>query len=647
MPADIVMRFLRQHEARMEVLLEEQLVELRETFRASAVKTTFQAPSEAWSLPEVLPPKKPSPLKTGASRPSAESRAESMAVKVEPSYLPGIASTDVNTAMYVGYTQDAQRSVDKDRAFTPVLPGVAHDAHVNLNSGPTKSVATSYGKVSQTTTTSHDDEDEEDDHETRTAAGSASKAAIRIASRRTRITTQNDKKLRIKSHAEQTQLTNQATAWRSHTTGRKHHTTAIQLWIWRLTLSRIFESVVMFLILSNCVVIGLSVDHGMRNKTPSRPLTLTVLEACFAACFAIELAVRWSAQGAWFFATESKQFSWNVFDATVALCGVLDQALQVVASESRAAITIRVTRIFRLVRVLRIIRAVRFSQGLRILVVGVWASLQSLVWALLLLFVVAFIVGASLMELIVAEFASQEVSLETEHELMRYFGKLGRTVLSLYQSVTGGLDWSSAVEPLLDLNIFLGCVYVLYTAIAVLCVLNIVTGLSVENAKRVSQQDQTQFLVDHGVSRKRWLQEVKELFHRMADADTQKLHKEGFMLAVEDLQVQAYFKKLGIDVEHEAAMGLFDLLDFREDGVVDLDEFSLGVQMLHGSARSIDMARVRYTLGRVSDQLAELKVRMDGGRGSHRRGKCSGRQDDGDAAETHRTDYPDMEIIDS
>merc|ERR1712151_1492738 len=104
-------------------------------------------------------------------------------------------------------------------------------------------------------------------------------------------------------------------------------------------------------------------------------------------------------------------------------------------------------------------------------------------------------------------------------------------------------------------------------------------------------------------SRKEWLDEVKTLFFRVADPSTNRLDRQTFVEHLGDMRVQINFKRLGIEVEQENAGGLFEMLDLQGDGFADLDEFALGIQMLHGSARSIDMARLRFLVMGLDKQM--------------------------------------------
>jgi hypothetical protein len=64
-----------------------------------------------------------------------------------------------------------------------------------------------------------------------------------------------------------------------------------------------------------------------------------------------------------------------------------------------------------------------------------------------------------------------------------YFGSLSRTMLSLFQCITSGLDWEIVAQPLWDdVSPVHAVLFSLYIAFAVLALLNVITGVFVESA---------------------------------------------------------------------------------------------------------------------------------------------------------------------
>lgn len=368
---------------------------------------------------------------------------------------------------------------------------------------------------------------------------------------------------------------------------------------------RYFEHICVSVIVANSVTIGAQADWAVKHSFDEVPMIFAVLDLTFSMLFFLELLVRFTAEGAVFLSRNNKSFGWNCFDCLVVLTALVDQLMQTWTS-TPGVLAMRLMRLIRIARVLRVIRVFRFFQDLRVMLAGIMASVRSLAWALLLSGILAFIVGVCIMDFVAEELRRPNVDATLKEQLLAYYSSLLHTLFCMYQAVTNGLDWRDMTDPLITIQPLLGVLFSAYIAIAVLCVLNVITGLFVENAKRLSQQDETQFIMETVQTRKIWLEEVKSLFARVADPMTMQLDVQSFVEHVGDMRVQVTFKKLGIEVEQDNAAGLFELLDLRGDGFVDLDEFALGVQMLHGSARSIDMARLRYLMGNLEKQVTGL-----------------------------------------
>merc|ERR1719188_2098002 len=90
-----------------------------------------------------------------------------------------------------------------------------------------------------------------------------------------------------------------------------------------------------------------------------------------------------------------------------------------------------------------------------------------------------------------------------------------------------------------------------------------------------------------------------------------------FIEQVKDFRIQALFHRLGLEIEAEYLPGLFALLDFNGNGKVDIDEFAMGIQMLHGPAKSIDLAHVRHVQFTMKKQLDQILGILTGSGASH------------------------------
>merc|ERR1712151_940356 len=107
--------------------------------------------------------------------------------------------------------------------------------------------------------------------------------------------------------------------------------------------------------------------------------------------------------------------------------------------------------------------------------------------------------------------------------------------------------------------------------------------------------------------RERRKQLIQDIFEG-ADQDGSGLVTwDAFVPLCQDIRIQTYFQELGIEVQKDSLEGLFNLLDFDNDGSIHYEEFVLGVNQLHGTARSIEIARLKHDVKHVIRQLAGLE----------------------------------------
>merc|ERR1712007_371253 len=74
-----------------------------------------------------------------------------------------------------------------------------------------------------------------------------------------------------------------------------------------------------------------------------------------------------------------------------------------------------------------------------------------------------------------------------EARIDRYFGSVIDTMITLFLSITGGLDWGEAVEPLRG-SVMYG-VWILYIVMSQFAVLNVVTSVFVESVLASAKSD--------------------------------------------------------------------------------------------------------------------------------------------------------------
>eukprot|EP00930_Biecheleria_cincta_P049809 TRINITY_DN3500_c0_g1_i1.p1 TRINITY_DN3500_c0_g1~~TRINITY_DN3500_c0_g1_i1.p1 ORF type:complete len:584 (+),score=109.85 TRINITY_DN3500_c0_g1_i1:334-2085(+) len=374
-----------------------------------------------------------------------------------------------------------------------------------------------------------------------------------------------------------------------------------------------FEGASVTLIFINAFMIGAEINWELEN--PSLPLdsTFKVTNIIFVVAFTLELCLRIIAKGLSFCDPRADSFYWHMFDSILVFVSLIEEAIAGMGADINMSV-LRLFRTLRLMRSFRIIRVVQAFRDLRLMMRGIMNSLKPLMWAGGLLLSIMYLVAICLLQFVSEEIKEKTVDAsagtldeKTYSDLKDQFGSVFRAIFTLYLCITGGLDWGDAATPIMALNPGLGILFLTYIAFAVLCVLNIITGVFVENATRMSAQDDEMVLMEQMEARKTWMREVQDLFNLADSNNSGKITADDFNAQVQDVRLQAWFQKLGIQLEAYSANGLFELLDFDGDGELDIDEFLTSVQSVHGTARSIDVARIQNDVRKMSSDLSDLK----------------------------------------
>jgi len=190
-----------------------------------------------------------------------------------------------------------------------------------------------------------------------------------------------------------------------------------------------------------------------------------------------------------------------------------------------------------------------------------------------------------------------------------YYRSLLDTVLYLFMSISGGIDWQMMAVPLLDVHPILMCVFMMYIFFMVLGVLNVVVGIFVEKAKNKAERDR-EMLTEKGLEHERAVvQRLRDIFNEADSDGDNAVSWEDFSDYIADSQVAAFFNSLGLDVH--VAQALFVLLDVTGSNEVNIDEFVHGCLRLRGDARSIDVNMLLYQGEKLQRQLMDHMSSMD------------------------------------
>jgi len=342
-----------------------------------------------------------------------------------------------------------------------------------------------------------------------------------------------------------------------------------------------FESAICLILALDAAALGIETEYD-------RPAIFRTVNLIFCVTYFIELCMRIIVHGRLYLGAGGG-WKWNVFDTAVIATQIVHECLIAFAGTrtfARPISNVSLLRMLRFARLLRVMRALHVFHSfrqIRSMVDSITASLKTMGAAMIPIIYLVYAFGVYVTAF-VTDLARERPELHENRELAGYFGSLPKSLMSLFQAVTGGIDWNDLLKPLMAVSPYLGLVLVLYIAFMVIAVLNVVTGFFVDSAMCAVARAKDVELGD----------QMRAIFEKSVRGGraSQMLSWDEFRGLLEDPHMANCLHVLGIDPSE--AKGLFTLLDTDSSGEIDAEEFVLGALRLKGNAKAVDLATLMY-----------------------------------------------------
>ena len=304
---------------------------------------------------------------------------------------------------------------------------------------------------------------------------------------------------------------------------------------------------------------------------------------------------------------------WNIFDAV--LLGLSFADMFLVAATVNFTF-IRILRLFRIIRTFRMVRLLRFAgtfKNLRLMVLAIIKSTTPLLIGCLILSVLIFLFAVIVLNGVAAHIEEASLDDSNVDRMLVYFSSMPMAMLTLFMSITGGVSWWEVQSLLLQIHVAYGIVFVSYIAIMLVAVLNIITGVFVNEALDMAASDHDVMLHAEQEMKLDHIKKLRQLFHRFDSDAKYALTVEDFESHIKDPEVQVILGMLGLDISEAPAF--FNLLDVDRSGEVEIDEFVMGCLNLKGKTNIMDMElaiqETRRMVRKLLDAQKLLNHRVD------------------------------------
>jgi len=317
-----------------------------------------------------------------------------------------------------------------------------------------------------------------------------------------------------------------------------------------------------------------------------------------------------------------KDARWNIYDVVVLLLAFL-----MLLSQYASVGFLRVARLCRLAKILRAFRVFTFFRGIRSMLISLSGSFVHLFSAMSVMCVFMYTVALIMMQGIASEAEPGGVlegitdgtginprtldmfsplSKQDSHvqQVFMLYGGVERTMMTLFMTISGGIEWKVAAWPMFQLGWFYGLLWTTYIAFMVFGLLNVLTGIFVDAAIQAMMNDRDNIIQTQLEERHSLINMIHGIFQD-SDADgSGQVTMDEFVEMLEKPDMVAYLEAMGIDISE--AKGLFRLLDDDGSGVVSIDEFVTGFLRLKGGAKAVDMVMLLYENRKISKKLNRI-----------------------------------------
>lgn len=370
-----------------------------------------------------------------------------------------------------------------------------------------------------------------------------------------------------------------------------------------------FTNFIMLLIVGNAILLGVEIDVSSRVGQNDVPTWFGTVNAMLVFIFVTETVLKLLAVGCTEF-WKGEECLWNTFDFVIVSLSVMETVIdfwaQTMSSSADGSNSFRIMRALRLARTLRgvrIIRVFRYFSALRGLILSIFSTMGSLLWTLLLLLILFYTFSCIFAQLVTdhCRFTTIDATGDPNAipvcpELLDYYyGNVMDSMMTLFMSITGGINWAEAyvelrqVSPEMPVALWL---MNLYIVIGFFTILNVVTGVFVNTAIESASADKDIATLKQMQKRLEQMSSLQEVFQEMDKGDINAVSLADLEDALQQNKLGTFMESLGISTDD--VFTLFMLIDANHNGLVDLDEFVSGCMQLRGPAKSLQVAKMSY-----------------------------------------------------
>jgi len=370
--------------------------------------------------------------------------------------------------------------------------------------------------------------------------------------------------------------------------------------------SKEFEAFTLFVILLNSLYTLYDTNWQMSRLVETRPAVMTAVEVAFTIFYTCELAAKIQVHRLYFFC--NSEMGWNIFDAILVLLSIFDTLITLFVSHDGIINTgfVRIVRILKIVKIFRFFRVLQFVTELRLMFQCVMGSISSLIWSFTLLGVITLVFAILFVQQLSLHVIgdSQRMTEEEKMAVKATFGSVELAVLTLFQGISGGEDWSVFYRIVGGAGTLSSATFIVYVLFIWLSVENIITSIFVDKAMKLAKPDLDDLLLEKRKDDLLAACELKDLFMSIHGRDSGSLSLDEFEESLKDVRITSYFELKGLSITH-ASLFFRMLASLNDTHEIDVETFVSGCLRMKGLASNIDVIALLYQSRLMSEKMQE------------------------------------------
>lgn len=361
--------------------------------------------------------------------------------------------------------------------------------------------------------------------------------------------------------------------------------------------SKTFELIAAVVIACNSVLTVHTTNYEAKTHMVDDSIAVRILNIGFAAFYSVELGMRLWVHRFFFFC--NTDMTWNVFDLGLVALAVYDiimkEILNTATEEPLNVSHMRSMRILRVAKILRVFRVMKIFQELRLMLNSVLGSIVSLFWSIVMLILMFFMFSLVFVQGATNTLVDKNIVLSAEDadKLETSLGSIQSAMLTLYEATTGGDDWVTIFKPVAQTGTINVILFLFFVAFSQIALLNILTGIYVENAMKLAQPDRDTRALQKRKEEQVEAAELRFLVKTMDPEGTGQISRAQFMSRLQNEQFKAKLSVLGLDIKDAELFFHIVSSDF-EHKEIDVEAFVSGAMRLKGNASALDLQTLSF-----------------------------------------------------